>query len=209
MLQRLAADVQRDVRGINNTTNEAEIVRQKLRALLHDQHVGAIKRKPPLVILAVQIQRRAARNKQQRVVLERTLGTEADSTRRVLEVVERRSCRTRRTPPGRPRTACAFSRWAIMELMVSSSVIAPRTSARPVIVACICRLGRLNLAALGHHPSGWDSARSCCSAVMRWVSPFAQVAVIGCRRTRRRCRVHCHGAYRMTSVPWPGALGRL
>ena len=76
LLQGLARDVERDVSGINHAAYKVVVVGQKVGALFHDQHVGAVERQTLLVVLAVQIERRTAGNEQQRVILERTLGME-------------------------------------------------------------------------------------------------------------------------------------
>ena len=89
LLQRLARDVERHVGGIHDAADKVVVVGQQVVALLHNQHVGAVERQALLVVLAVQIERGAARHKQQGVVLERTLGMEADSACRIVKVVER------------------------------------------------------------------------------------------------------------------------
>ena len=89
LLQRLARDVERHVSGIHDAADKVVVVGQQVVALLHDQDVGAVECQTLLVILAVQIERRAARHKQQGIVLERALGMEADGARRIVKVVER------------------------------------------------------------------------------------------------------------------------
>ena len=89
LLQRLARDVERHVGGIHDAADKVVVVGQQVVALLHNQNVGAVERQALLVILAVQIERRAARHKQQGVVLERALGMEADGARWIVKVVER------------------------------------------------------------------------------------------------------------------------
>ena len=89
LLQRLAADVQRDVRRVHDAVHEVVVVGQKVRALLLDEHAGAIERKSLLVVLAVQVERRDARDEQQRVVADGALGVEAQRAQRLLPVVER------------------------------------------------------------------------------------------------------------------------
>ena len=89
LLQRLARDVKRHVGGIHDAADKVVVVGQQVVALLHDQDIGAVERQTLLVILAVQIERRAARHKQQGVILERALGMEADGARRIVKVVER------------------------------------------------------------------------------------------------------------------------
>ena len=88
LLQRLARDVERDVRRVHDAAHEVVIIGQKVGALLHDEHVGAVEREALLVVLAVEVERRLGRHEQQRVVLERALGVEGDGARRVLPVVE-------------------------------------------------------------------------------------------------------------------------
>ena len=64
------------------------MVGQQVLALLHDQHVGAVQFQALLVILAVQVVRRAAGDEQQRVVGQRALGVDGERGGRVGEVVE-------------------------------------------------------------------------------------------------------------------------
>ena len=90
MLQGLAGDVKRDVLGVHHTAHEVVVIGQQLGALVLDQDVGAIERETLLVVLAVQVERGAAGDEQQRVILERALGMEAHCAGRVLEVVEGR-----------------------------------------------------------------------------------------------------------------------
>ena len=88
MLQRLARDVEREVLRVDDAADEVEVVGQEVFALVHDEHVGAIKRETLLEILAVQVIRRAARREQQRIVGQRALGMQRDGARRIGEVVE-------------------------------------------------------------------------------------------------------------------------
>ena len=53
LLQSLAADVEGNVGRVDHATHEVEVVGQQIGALLHDQHVGAVKREAFLVILAI------------------------------------------------------------------------------------------------------------------------------------------------------------
>ena len=172
MLQGLAADVERDVFGIHNATNEVVVIRQQVGALLHDHDVGAIKRQALLVILAVQVERRAAGNKQQRVVLESALGMEADGARRVLEVVER----------------ALVELVVILLLHIRGALFPDRRHGVDslellivlvlglVIVACIFRLGLL--AALGYHHLDRIAHVVAVARDKVLEGPFAQVAVI-------------------------------
>ena len=89
VLQRLAADVERDVGAVNHAAHEVVVVRQQVGALLLDQHVGGVQREALLVVLAIEVKRRASRDEQQRVVAQGTLGVKADGARRLLPVVER------------------------------------------------------------------------------------------------------------------------
>ena len=89
LLERLARDVQRDVLRIHHAAHEVVVVGQQVGALVHDQDVGAVQREALLVVLAVQVERRARGDEQQGVVLEGALSVEAHLARRVLKVVER------------------------------------------------------------------------------------------------------------------------
>ena len=76
--------------GIHDAAHEVVVVGQQVGALVHDEDVGAVERETLLVVLAVQVERGAAGDEQQRVILERALGMEAHCAGRVLEVVEGR-----------------------------------------------------------------------------------------------------------------------
>ena len=89
LLQRLTRNIERHVGGIHDAAHKVVVVGQQVVALLHDQNVGAVERQALLVVLTVQIERRAARHKQQGVILERALSMEADGARRIVKVVER------------------------------------------------------------------------------------------------------------------------
>ena len=88
LLQRLTRDVEREVLAVHDAANEVVVVGQQVLALLHDQHVGAVQLQALLVVLAVQIVRRAAGDEQQRVVGQRALGVDGERGGRVGEVVE-------------------------------------------------------------------------------------------------------------------------
>ena len=88
VLQGLAGDVERHVLGVHDAAHEVVVIGQELGALVHDQHVGAVQGQALLVVLGVQVERRAAGDEQQGVVLERALGMEGDGAGRVLVVME-------------------------------------------------------------------------------------------------------------------------
>ena len=88
-MQRLTRNIERHVGRVHDTAHKVVVVGQQVVALLHNQHVGAVERQALLVVLAVQIERGAARHKQQGIVLERALGMEADGARWIVKVVER------------------------------------------------------------------------------------------------------------------------
>ncbi len=88
LLQRLTRDVEREVLAVHDAADEVVVVGQQVLALLHDQHVGAVQLQALLVILAVQVVRRAAGDEQQRVVGQRALGVDGERGGRVGEVVE-------------------------------------------------------------------------------------------------------------------------
>ena len=90
LLQRLAADVQCDVGRVDDAAHEVVVVGKKVRALLHDQDVGAVELEALLVIAAIEVEGGLAGDKEERVVLERALGVETEGARRVLPVVEGR-----------------------------------------------------------------------------------------------------------------------
>ena len=88
LLQRLTRDVEREVLAVHDAADEVVVVRQQVLALLHDQHVGAVQLQALLVVLAVQVVRRAAGDEQQRVVGQRALSVDGERGGRVGEVVE-------------------------------------------------------------------------------------------------------------------------
>ena len=88
VLQRLARNVQLQIGRIDNAAHEVEAIGQKLLALIHDEHVGAVECQTLLVVFAVQVKRRAARDEQQSVVSKSALGMHLNRTRGVGEVVE-------------------------------------------------------------------------------------------------------------------------
>lgn len=88
VLQRLAGDVQREVGRVHHAAHEAEVVGQKLLALVHDEHVGGVQGEPALVVLRVHVPRRAARHEHEGVVVQRPFRVHGNGTGRVFEVVE-------------------------------------------------------------------------------------------------------------------------
>ena len=88
LLQRLTRDVEREVLAVHDAADEVVVVGQQVLALLHDQHVGAVQLQALLVVLAVQVVRRAAGDEQQRIIGQRSLGVDGERSSRVGEVVE-------------------------------------------------------------------------------------------------------------------------
>ena len=70
--------------------HEVVVVGQQVGALLLNQHVGGVQGKALLVVLAVEVERRLARNEEQRIIADGALGMEADGTGRICVVVEGR-----------------------------------------------------------------------------------------------------------------------
>ena len=60
MLEHLTGDVQAQVLGIHNALDEAEVLRQQVLAVLHDQHAGGVELQPLLVLLGVEVVGRRA-----------------------------------------------------------------------------------------------------------------------------------------------------
>ena len=57
MLQHFSGNVERQILGVYQTLYEAEIVRQQIRALIHDQHAGRIELQTLFVVLCIVIVR--------------------------------------------------------------------------------------------------------------------------------------------------------
>ena len=64
MLQQLAGDIQAEIRGIHHAAYEAEMLRHKIGALVHDHHAGGIKLQARLIIPGVIVIRRFRGDKQ-------------------------------------------------------------------------------------------------------------------------------------------------
>jgi hypothetical protein len=68
--------------------DEAEVIRQQVRALFHDEHAGGVQREALFKVLGVVVVRRAARHEQQRVVVGGALRAAHDHAGRVGIIVE-------------------------------------------------------------------------------------------------------------------------
>ena len=68
MLQHFPGDVQRQVLGIHQPGYEAEMVRQQIGALVHDQHAAGIQLQPLLIFAGVVIIGGRAGDEQQGIV---------------------------------------------------------------------------------------------------------------------------------------------
>ncbi len=88
VLQRFARDVERQVVACHDAAHEAEIIGQKLFALVHDQDIRTIERKAFLEIARIEVVGRAARNEQQRIVGQRAFRMQGNRAQRIGEVVE-------------------------------------------------------------------------------------------------------------------------
>ena len=88
LLQGFTGDVQRQVGGIHQPLDKAEIVGQQIGAFVHDQHAVGIKLQTLFKLLGVIVIRRVRRDIQQRIVADLTLGFGMDRVQRRLVVIE-------------------------------------------------------------------------------------------------------------------------
>ena len=68
VLQHFAGDVQRQIRGINQTAHKAEVIRQQVGALFHNHNTGGVQRQTLGEVLGIVVKRRLRRNVQQGVI---------------------------------------------------------------------------------------------------------------------------------------------
>ena len=78
MLQKLTGDVQTQVRRVHHAPDEPEILRQEVRALVHDEHSAGIELQARLKVLGVVIEGLLGGNEQQGFVGHRALGGHRD-----------------------------------------------------------------------------------------------------------------------------------
>ncbi len=84
VLQRLARNVQRQVLRIHQPAHKAEIIRQQVGALVHNQHAVRVKLKPFLIVAGVKVERRVRGDVHQRVERHRALRVHVDGFGRIV-----------------------------------------------------------------------------------------------------------------------------
>ena len=77
-LQHLTADVQAQILTVHDTLDKAEVIRQQVGALFHNQHAGCVQCQTLLVVLGVEIVGAVAGHEQQGVVVGSALGAAHD-----------------------------------------------------------------------------------------------------------------------------------
>ena len=77
-LQHLAADIQAQILTVHNALYKAEVIRQQVGALFHNQHTGSVQRQTLLVVLGVEVVGTVAGHEQQGIVVGSTLGAAHD-----------------------------------------------------------------------------------------------------------------------------------
>ncbi|MNF69944.1 hypothetical protein D3C84_518410 [compost metagenome] len=87
LLQDLAGNVQRQVVGVDHALDEAQVQRQELVGLVHDEHALHIQLEALGSIALVQVERRSARHIQQRGVFQLALDLVVAPGQRVVEVM--------------------------------------------------------------------------------------------------------------------------
>ena len=88
LLQELTRDVQREVRRIDETLHEAQVVRQQVLALVHDEDMAAVELQARLVVRLIEVERRMCRDGQECRVLDRAFGLRVEDLHRVFPLVE-------------------------------------------------------------------------------------------------------------------------
>ena len=78
MLQQLPGDVQAEVGGVHHAPDEPEVLRQQVRALVHDEDAVGIQLQSLLILLGVVVEGGGAGDEQQRLVGDGALGGDHD-----------------------------------------------------------------------------------------------------------------------------------
>ena len=78
LLQHLTADVQAQVLTVHNALYKAEVIRQQVGALFHNQHTGSVQSQTLFVVLGIEIVGTVAGHEQQGVVVGSALGAAHD-----------------------------------------------------------------------------------------------------------------------------------
>ena len=88
MLQQLPGDVQAEVRRVHHAPDEAEVFRQQVGALVHDEHAVGVQLEALLILLGVVVKGGGAGDEQQRLVGDGALGGHGDDLLGIGVVVE-------------------------------------------------------------------------------------------------------------------------
>ena len=86
VLEHFAGDVERQVCGVYHAADKAEVVRQQIGTLVHDEHAVGVELKTLFIILGIIVHRSVRRDKQHRGVGHCTLNARMDVTKRRLIV---------------------------------------------------------------------------------------------------------------------------
>ena len=78
VLEQLPGDVQAQVRGVHNAPDEAEVLPDEVRALVHDEHAGGVELEPPLIVGGVVVEGRPGGDEEQGLVADLALGGDGD-----------------------------------------------------------------------------------------------------------------------------------
>ena len=65
LLQHFTGNVQGQVRGIHQTLDEAEVIRQQVLAVIHNHNAAGVELQPLLKVLGVVVERHLTRDEQQ------------------------------------------------------------------------------------------------------------------------------------------------
>ena len=88
LLQHLTADIQAQILTVHNAFYKAEVIRQQVSALFHNEHTGSVQRQTLLVVLGVEVVGAVAGHEQQGIVVGGTLGAAHDDPGGVSVITE-------------------------------------------------------------------------------------------------------------------------
>ena len=88
VLEDLTADVQREVGGVHHTLDKAEVVRQQIGTLVHDEHTGGVELQPLLIFPGIEVIGRLLGDIKHGLIGHCTLGAGVDHRQGVLPVHE-------------------------------------------------------------------------------------------------------------------------
>ena len=88
LLQHLTADIQAQILTVHNAFYKAEVIRQQVGTLFHNEHTGSVQRQTLLVVLGVEVVGAVAGHEQQGIVVGGTLGAAHDDPGGVSVITE-------------------------------------------------------------------------------------------------------------------------